>query len=465
VHQPTDAKPGMTLGGFAAHFNRNNPWWQYASGWMDYQSRVQYVLQKGETVSDILFFVGDQLPQYVDNPFLKNLPFGYRANACNADVLQNKAGVQAGKIILGRNQQYRLLVLPDNTAMEWETLQRIAQLVKEGALVYGPKPTAAFSMQSMKKSKDLLELANDVWGNTNAASGSHVYGKGKVFWGMPVPLLLQEIGAGPDFSTGQPDSLNLMYIHKKEKDADVYFVFNQQMDTLRRECRFRVPGKKVEIWNPQYGTVTPVNFRAGKNAIQLPVTFGPREALMFVVSNGPAARVVQASAPQTITISDLKGSLTFQPSYADDLPSQQISTLKSYTDFADSSIQFFSGTAQYTIRFDKPSTVGKTDSILLSLGDIEATAEVRLNGKSLGTIWMPDYRLDVTGLLQAKNVLEITVANAYRNRIVGDFRQYGLLKNVWTSANVADVLNKEKILKPSGVMGPLQLIVHKRKAR
>jgi hypothetical protein len=211
--------------------------------------------------------------------------------------------------------------------------------------------------------------------------------------------------------------------------------------------------------------VTPVNVSAGKNVIQLPVTFGPREALIFVVSNVPAARVVHASAPQTITISDLKGSLTFQPSYAENLPKQQISTLKSYTDFADSSIQYFSGIAQYTIKFDKPSAVGKTDSILLSLGDIEATAEVRLNGKPLGTIWMPDYRLDVTGLLQAKNVLEITVANAYRNRIVGDFRQHGLLKNVWTSANVADVLNKEKILKPSGVMGPLQLIVHKRKAR
>jgi hypothetical protein len=35
------------------------------------------------------------------------------------------------------------------------------------------------------------------------------------------------------------------------------------------------------------------------------------------------------------------------------------------------------------------------------------------------------------------------------------------LKNVWTSANVADVLDKEKMLKPSGVMGPLQLVVYK----
>jgi hypothetical protein len=78
---------------------------------------------------------------------------------------------------------------------------------------------------------------------------------------------------------------------------------------------------------------------------------------------------------------------------------------------------------------------------------------------------MPNFKLNVTGLLQAKNTLEITVANAYRNRIIGDFRQHGTLKNTWTSANVSDVLDKNKVLKPSGVMGPLQLIVYKRKPR
>jgi hypothetical protein len=432
---------------------------------MDYQSRVQYVLQKGETVSDILFFVGDQLPQYVENPFLKDLPFGYRPNACNTDVLHHKASVQNGKIVLGKNQQYSLLVLPDNRAMEWETLQRIAQLVKEGASVYGPKPTAGFSMHNLQKGQALLALADEVWGDASAAAGSYAYGKGRVFWGTPVSSVLQELGVIPDFSTGQADSLNLMYIHKKATGADVYFVFNQQNEVLQRECRFRVAGKRVEIWNPQYGSIAPVKFRRENDGIQVPVTFQPREALIFVVTNGPAATIMEPPIPQTVTINDFSGELTFQPSYAGAIPSQQISTLKSFTDFADSSIKHFAGTAQYTIQFDRPSAVAKTDSVLLSLGDIEATAEVWLNKRRLGAVWIPGYRLNVTHLLQAKNTLEVRIANAYRNRIVGDFRQHGTLKNAWTSANVADVLDKNKILKPSGLMGPLQLIVYKRKHR
>ncbi len=132
------------------------------------------------------------MPQYVENPFLKDLPFGYRANACNMDVLQNKATVKNGKIVLGKNQQYSLLVLPDNKAMELETLQRIAQLVKDGAMVYGPKPTLALSMRGLQQQKALQALANEVWGEGTAVS-SHSYGKGKVFWGTPVASVLQEL--------------------------------------------------------------------------------------------------------------------------------------------------------------------------------------------------------------------------------------------------------------------------------
>jgi hypothetical protein len=54
----------MTLGGYAAHFNRNNPWFNFAGSWMDYQSRIQYMLQQGQMQADVLYNVGDQLPQY-----------------------------------------------------------------------------------------------------------------------------------------------------------------------------------------------------------------------------------------------------------------------------------------------------------------------------------------------------------------------------------------------------------------
>jgi len=466
VHQPADKKPGLTLGPFASHFNRNNPWWQFASGWLNYQSRVQYFLQKGETVSDILFYTGDQLPQYVQNDFLKTLSFGYRANACNLDILKNKASVQNGKIVFAKTQQYSLLVLPDNNAMEWETLQRIAQLIKEGAVIYGPKPLTTFSLKGIKSKSALLALADEVWGTTPANAGSHAYGKGKVYWGSSVNEVLKQINLTQDFSTGQPDSLNLMYIHKKTNDADIYFVANQQNDTINRECIFRVGKKNVEIWNPQYGSViTPSNYKIDRDGIHISVSFQPREALIFVFTNKPSKKAVEPATPEIVTINNFKGSIQFSPAYPDDIPAVDISSFKSYTDFENPAVNYFSGIAKYTIQFDAPANIAKNDSVLLSIGNIEATAELRLNKKWLGYIWMPDFKLKVGGLLQAKNTLEITVANAYRNRIIGDYKQYDSLKNVWTSGDMSPFSNKEKMLKPSGVMGPLQLIIYRKPSK
>jgi hypothetical protein len=48
-------------------------------------------------------------------------------------------------------------------------------------------------------------------------------------------------------------------------------------------------------------------------------------------------------------------------------------------------------------------------------------AEVTLNGKPLGTLWKPPYRVDVTeALIDGENKLELKVVNLLINRQIGD---------------------------------------------
>ena len=48
-------------------------------------------------------------------------------------------------------------------------------------------------------------------------------------------------------------------------------------------------------------------------------------------------------------------------------------------------------------------------------------AEVNLNGKDLGIVWKPPYRVDVTDALKpGENVLETKVVNLWINRQIGD---------------------------------------------
>jgi len=516
VHQPLDKQPGMTLGPFASHFNRNNPYWNLATGWITYQSRIQYVLQNTETVSDILYFIGDQLPQFIDNNFVDSLPSGYYANACNYDILKNKATVKDGKINLSANQNYSILILADNAIMELSSLQRIAELVKEGAIVYGNKPFKQLSLKGLKENKTIFaELADQLWGKGEDNNKEmNEYGKGKIFWGKPIAWVLKQIEIHPDFGTNRSDSLDLMYIHKTNGKQDIYFVFNQQDRAFNRECVFRMKGKVPEIWNPETGTiVSPSVYSVENDQIRIPVSFKPRESFIFVFTDGsmnyiqkvntgdnqifpmkkladsvhsiPQAYLtdkgysfvteqsgeynfttntnnvihVKLKKPEVTEIKDFKGMIEFTPAYDAVIKPVEISNLKSYTDFPEKEIKYFSGFAKYTIEFKLPEDYSSAnDSVLLNFGNTEATAKITLNGQFLSYLWMPGTSLNVNGLLKQDNKLEIVIANTFRNRIIGDYIEFGELKNVWTSAPVNQFLDKNKPLKPSGVIGPLQII-------
>lgn len=510
VHQPFDKKPGMTLMRFAAHFNRNNPWWEFAGGWMEYQARIQYVLQKGEPVVDVLFFIGDQLPQYFNKSIVNKLPYGTQANACNYDMLVNKARAVDGKISFGGRQSYPVLTLPENTSMELATLKRIAELVNDGAIVYGPKPLEMISVQDIKMhSGEFMELSNALWGTTS----ENQYGKGKVISSKPFDEVLKQLQILPDFTTSSGNPKELMFIHKSIDNADVYFVFNQQNSPVNSELMFRVKGKSPEIWNPENGTViVPAIYSVEKNQIRIPVSFKPYESKLFVFTknvsgeniktvefNGnqifpkllPAenkevpqavfnngsyqfsagltgdysfttadGKSISASLvqPKEAGLMNFKVLMEFFPISDEKINPVEVTSLKSLTLFDDPSIRYFAGKVKYTIQFDvQYGFLSGGDKLTLNLGKLDATAEVILNGKMLSYSWMPDTELNVSGLINDHNKLEITVASVCRNRFIGDFIQFGEVKNLWTTSPLALFLNKDMPLKPSGLIGPLKL--------
>jgi hypothetical protein len=521
VHQPADLRPGMTLGQFGSHFNRNNPCWSFASEWLAYQARIQACLQRGTPAPDILYFLGDQLPQYFVNHPSNTPPFGYQVNACNFDMLKNNIRVFGGKLRVNDAADYSLLCLPEFPFMDLVTLNRIASLVRQGAAVYGPKPLYPLSRADLGGERAAFtEMADRAWGAIDGKSVlENDYGKGKVFWGMPLGEVLKKIRLAPDFATNRAENNGFQFIHKKTGECDVYFVANQQDRVLTRECLFRVGDKIPEIWNPEDGGVErPAVFRFENGTVRLPVSFKPFQALLFVFKPGKTAesitevqkdgkpifpasggedapvpkvifqadgyRVVPSasgnytfitslkkiltaslSGPEQMEIHDFKGSIRFQPAYRADIAAVDIRDLRPLTDFVDPDIRYFAGEARYTLRFKVPDEFASSaDSVLLAMGDFEATGEVTLNGKSLGRIWNPGTELNVTGLLKTDNELNVTIATVCRNRFIGDFIQYGRVQSLWTSSPIGDFLNRRSALKPSGLMGPLKLIKVKRQA-
>jgi hypothetical protein len=511
IHQPNDLKPGMTLGKFGGHYNRNNPVWEFNQDWLKYQARVQYILQKGEPVVDVLFYTGDELPWFYTKSFVNDLPYGIRPNACNIDLLNTKIKVVDGKLSLGGQQRFSLLLLHNSTKMEFSTLKRIAELVKAGAVVYGPKPLEMLSLADIKNDVAAFnKLANEVWGNSSENS----YGKGKMISGKPLSEVIKQLNVIPDLSTNTRNPKEFMYIHKKLDDMDVYFVFNQQNRALNRELVFRVSGKTPEIWNAENGTVVkPAIYSIEKNQSRIPVSFKPYESKIFVFKNEapdnfihqvslagkqifpqqqladtsfqiPKAVLKQGefsftseltgeyaftnnskkviptklTQPKILDLTNSKIRIEFFPISDEVIQPVEVTSLKSLTQFDNPAIKYFAGKAKYTINFSAPDFASSTDSILLDLGNLSATSEVILNGKLLAYPWQSNTRLVVSGLLKTENKLEITVATVCRNRFIGDLIQYGDIKSLWTTSPINEILNRNMPLKPSGLMGPLKLI-------
>ncbi len=135
-----------------------------------------------------------------------------------------------------------------------------------------------------------------------------------------------------------------------------------------------------------------------------------------------------------------------------------VDKLASLSESTNAGVKHFSGTMTYTKAFDwKPAAqVGKQKSeIWLELGEVQALAQVKLNGHELGTLWQPPFRVNITDALQTgHNALEVRVANLWRNRMIGDAALPAAQRFTWSSSAQ---FSPDTALPKSGLLGPVTI--------
>ena len=143
THQPLEVKPGLQDYDI---FNRNMSWWPLADGLIGYMGRSQYLLQQGDFVADVAYFVGEGATRFVPGKAFLNpaLPSGYDYDGINAEVLLTRAEIKDGRLVLPGGMSYRYLVLcdPQCVTMTAPTLARLRQLVEQGLTLVGRRHCA-----------------------------------------------------------------------------------------------------------------------------------------------------------------------------------------------------------------------------------------------------------------------------------------------------------------------------------
>ena len=427
AHQPLDTKPGNTMVG--THINRNITWAEQAKPFMTYLARNSFLLQQGLFVADLAYLLREGAPSTM--PFWgaglqPPLPEGYDYDFVNTDVLLNRMSVASdGRIVLPDGMSYRVLVLPEIDRMTVPVLRKIRDLVAAGATVVGPKPAQSPSLAGYPNADaEVQTLAAEVWGDVDGVTRTQrPYGKGRIVWGLPLAAVLAALPVPKDFEYGRGLDADLVWIHRRADDTDIYYLANHTNHPQDVEARFRVSDKEAELWHSDTGLIEPAEYTIAGGRTTVPLHLAERESVFVVFRHAAAAPSRTLAHPASTAVATLSGpwNVSFPPNLG--APARiQLAKLESWTANSDDGVKYFSGTATYTRTVQAPQTWFRPGAkVLLDFGVVKDLADISVNGKALGTCWKPPYLVDVTGVLKAgANQLEIKVTNEWTNRQIGD---------------------------------------------
>ncbi len=280
IHQPDERRPGVNAW-FGTEFNRGNTWFERAQPWIDYQRRCSVLLQAGQPVADVAYFITEDAPKMagLQQP---ELPPGYDFDYINAEVIEQRLKVQDGRLVLPEGVSYRLLVLPEQATMRPELLRKIRDLTSAGGAVLGAQPERSPSMQNYPACDlEIKKLATGLWG------------EGRVLTDTNLVTAFAKLRTPPDVVC----PAGFVWKHRRAGETDIYFVANQTAAARTATISFRVQDKAPELWWPESGQIErPAVYDVGEGRVRLPINFGPASSV-FVVFRHKAAtdRIAQVT--------------------------------------------------------------------------------------------------------------------------------------------------------------------------
>ena len=272
--------------------------------------------------------------------------------------------------------------------------------------------------------------------------------------------VLSKMGVPPDVDADG----SIRYIHRRDGQAEIYFIASRLNRPQALTCRFRVTGRQPEWWNPISGECRDLpEFSDSGGVTSIPIRFEAFES-GFVVFRKPASTPSRTGRnfPDRTPLVTLNApwDVSFDARWGGPEKIVFIS-LDDWSKRTEPGIKYYSGKAVYRTTFDCAADVMKNkERCSLDLGTVKNMASVKLNGKDLGIVWCDPWRVEIQAgcLLERDNRLEITVANLWSNRLIGDSalpQDKRLTRTTWDKA-----YQPNAPLQESGLIGPVRIMVN-----
>jgi hypothetical protein len=369
--------------------------------------------------------------------------------------------VRDGRLVTASGMSYRVLFIPPHVD-RWTlpALRKLADLAGAGAVVVGPKPVGGLGLRS--PDAEVRALADQIWGPGDGSASGRAYGKGRVYASDLQGALAAEKVAPYVAFRGLASDAEVLTLHRRTAEADIYFISNQRDRAETLEATFRVAGKAPELWRAEDGLAEPLSYRMTASGVNVPLKLDPNGAVFVVFRRKAAAPAWTAPQVSATSLTTLDGpwNVTFEPGRG--APAfTTFDTLISWPQSADPGVKYFSGAATYSKTLQAPdSWFAAGRRVVLDLGDVRELAVVSVDGKPVATAWRAPYRVDLTGKLHpGANRLEIKVVNLWVNRLVGD-KQPGAAARAFAPQSP---YKADSPLRPSGLLGPVRVVAEGRR--
>jgi hypothetical protein len=471
----------------AVNFGPQGGLWRDLPQFNAYVTRCQSVLQAGRPANDVLLYVpfhdvwqtpGDRLlltfvmpgtwmeSQPVHATALTLWERGYGFDEVS-DRLLADAKVADGAVQLGEGS-YRVVVVPRCRCMPPATLQKLAELARQSAtvVVQGPLPADVPGLGELEKRHGELKEALgaiELRGEAGAEMREARVGKGLLLVGADLEAMLRQarVSREPVVDDG------VRFVRRTHPEGYHYFLVNRGERAVDGWVTLGTPAKSAVFLDPM------VENRAGLAALrngedgatQIYLQLQPGESCVLrtfsdkEVQTRPWRYFRAADKPEAV-------SGVWNVRFIDSgqkLPAAfETRELASWTEREDAEAKRFAGTARYTIAFDRPA--GDAADWLLDLGRVRESARVTLNGRPIGTLIFPPFRLAVGEHLKpGRNTLEVEVTNLPANRVI-DLDRRKVNWKYFYDANLASQRQRSGLdasgwpLQDSGLLGPVQLV-------
>ena len=458
IHQPDDNRvPGVNAW-FSTEFNRHNTWFKQSKTWIEYLRRCQHLLQQGQYVADVCYFIGEDAPMMTGarNP---ELPKGYSYDYINAEVIRERLSVKDGKFVLPDGTSYNVMVLPPQKTMRPELLAKIEELVQQGGVIFGQAPEKSPSLSNYPKCDiQVQELAQKLWSaEIETSTGIKKYGNGYIFDELDLQTTLETLGIKKDVEIDS--ELPVLWTHRSMPGMEIYFLTNQSEDVIEFEPIFRVKGLKPQLWDAVTGNIRALHeYTEVDGRITVSLKMEPHRSWFVVFTNnqGNINEGFEKNFPEFKVIQKIDGEWTVDFKNKNIGPENPLKfrTLTDWSDSENEKIKYYSGTAIYQTTFEIID-IPEDGDLFINLGNVNVMANVKLNGIVQGGVWMPPYRLKVSGnLKKGTNTLEIEVVNLWRNQLIKNKKLPKEERYTW---HLVDDIKPNEEPHSSGLLGPVTL--------